>query len=115
VQIAEVPHVVSVASPYDAKNQISKDGTIAVASVAFDEQPLDMGKQPYNDVKASVSAATKARVQVEFGGEVAQFGEAVELPGLRGPGPVGRDRDPDHRVRVGDRNGPLRSEPRCSD
>ena len=70
-----MPHVVSVSSPYTHAAQVSKDGTIAVANVAFDESPLDMGKQPYKDLKASVSPATSAGVQVEFGGEVAQFGE----------------------------------------
>ena len=85
--MAEVPHVVSVASPYEAAaGQISKDGTIAVANVAFDEKPLDMGKQPYKDLKASVSAATSAGVQVEFGGEVAQFGEQSSSPGSEGLG-----------------------------
>jgi RND superfamily putative drug exporter len=45
-KMATVPHVVSVSSPYTASAQVSKDGTIAVSNVAFDESPLDMGKQP---------------------------------------------------------------------
>ena len=45
-----------------------------------------MGKQPYKDLKASVSAATSAGVQVEFGGEVAQFGEQSSSPGSEGLG-----------------------------
>jgi RND superfamily putative drug exporter len=85
-RMAKVSHVVSVASPYESATQISKDGTIAVANVAFDAKPLDMGKQPYNDLKASVSPATKAGVQVDFGGEVAQFGEQSTSAGSEGLG-----------------------------
>jgi putative drug exporter of the RND superfamily len=85
-KMATVPHVVSASSPYSAKAQVSKDGTIAVSNVAFDESPLDMGKQPYKDLKASVTPATGAGVQVEFGGEVAQFGEQNSSPGSEGLG-----------------------------
>jgi RND superfamily putative drug exporter len=84
--VAKVPHVVSVASPYQVPAQISKDRTIAVANVAFDASPLDLGKQPYRDLKASVSDATKAGVRVDFGGEVAQFGEQSGSPGSEGLG-----------------------------
>ena len=84
--MAGVSHVISVASPYDAGAQVSKDGTIAVANVAFDQSPLDMGKGPYNELKTSVSAATSHGVQVEFGGEVAQFGEQNSSPGSEGLG-----------------------------
>jgi RND superfamily putative drug exporter len=67
-RIVRLPHVTGVVSPYAAAGQISRDGTIAFATVRFDERGDAL---PTNDVKAVIAAAEAARspnLQVELGG-----------------------------------------------
>jgi RND superfamily putative drug exporter len=67
-RISRLPHVTGVVSPYAAQNQISRDGTIAFATVRFDERGDAL---PTNDVKAVIAAAktaASATLQVELGG-----------------------------------------------
>jgi RND superfamily putative drug exporter len=70
-KIASLPHVRSVASPYAAANarQISSDGTVAYATVIFDQQ---VGQNPVSAIKAVISAAKaadSAQLQVSVGGQ----------------------------------------------
>ncbi|HLJ99285.1 MAG TPA: MMPL family transporter [Streptosporangiaceae bacterium] len=70
-QIAVMPEVAGVVSPYDAHGgtQISRDGSIAYATVNFTKQD---GQLASTDVKRVVSAAEAARepgLQVELGGQ----------------------------------------------
>jgi RND superfamily putative drug exporter len=67
-RISRLPHVTGVVSPYVARDQISRDGTIAFATVRFDERGDAL---PTRDVKAVIAAAETARsanLQVELGG-----------------------------------------------
>jgi putative drug exporter of the RND superfamily len=67
-RISRLPHVTGVVSPYAARSQISSDGSIAYATVRFDERGDAL---PTKDIKAVVSAAEAARsanLEVELGG-----------------------------------------------
>jgi len=68
--VAKLPHVAAVASPFDAvgARQVSKDGTIAYATVTFDKQ---IGQTPKNAIKRVVSvakAADDSALDVSLGG-----------------------------------------------
>jgi RND superfamily putative drug exporter len=67
-RIRALPHVTGVVSPFAAPSQISRDGTIAYATVRFDERGDAL---PTKNVKAVVGVAETARsanLQVELGG-----------------------------------------------
>jgi putative drug exporter of the RND superfamily len=86
-QVATLPHVSSVASPYQATNsgQISKNGKIAFATVNFDEQGQNL---PVDDVKKVITdaqAASDSSLQVELGGqdiEQAQQSGSLDSTGI---------------------------------
>lgn len=70
-RIASLPHVQTVVSPYAAggAKQISKDGTVAYATVLFDGQ---IGQNPVSAVQKVISTAKAAgtsRLQVSLGGQ----------------------------------------------
>ena len=80
-QIEGMPEVAGVASPYDphGATQISRDGTIAYATVNFTKQE---GQLASADVKRVVSAAEAARqpgLQVELGGQAVASTEQPSL------------------------------------
>jgi RND superfamily putative drug exporter len=69
--VSKLPHVASVASPFaaGANGQISKDGTIAFATVTLDD---DVVTVPIDATKKLVSTAQKSAtdgLQVELGGQ----------------------------------------------
>jgi RND superfamily putative drug exporter len=81
-QVEHLPHVAKVVSPYSpetAGKAISKDGTIAFATVVFDEKanllPVDAAKR----VVTVARAAEKPGLQVELGGQAI---EKTEQPGF---------------------------------
>jgi RND superfamily putative drug exporter len=86
-EIAALPHVSSVASPYSAHGagQISKTGDIAFATVNFDEQGQNL---PVDDIKKVISvaqAADNSTLQVELGGndiEQAQQSGSLDSTGI---------------------------------
>jgi len=65
-----MPHVAAVTSPFSpaARGQISRDGTIAFATVQFDKQSQDLPKQAIKDVIAKAQSAAHAGFAVELGG-----------------------------------------------
>jgi putative drug exporter of the RND superfamily len=70
-QVAKLPHVASVASPYSPASggeAISKDGRIAFATVLFDEKANDLPKSAGERVVKVASAARQPGLQVELGG-----------------------------------------------
>jgi RND superfamily putative drug exporter len=77
-QVATLPHVRSVTDPFAANGaaQVSKDGTIAFATVTFDEQvqalPLSAGKA----LITTAQAAADSSLQVELGGQDIEQAEA---------------------------------------
>ncbi|RKS77859.1 RND superfamily putative drug exporter [Motilibacter peucedani] len=73
-EVAASPHVAAVTSPFDDAGtaQVSKDGTTAYASVAFDQQVPDLS---LDDVRRVVDLAQGARgegLEVEVGGNAVQ-------------------------------------------
>ena len=69
-QVAQLPHVASVLSPYSPAGgeAISKDGRIAFATVLFDEKANDLPKSAGEGVVKTATAARQAGLQVELGG-----------------------------------------------
>jgi putative drug exporter of the RND superfamily len=70
-QVAKLPHVASVVSPYSPASggeAISKDGRIAFATVLFDEKANDLPKSAGEGVVKVASAARQPGLQVELGG-----------------------------------------------
>ncbi len=64
-QLAEGKHVIDVADPYDPRGPtVSKDGTTAFATVAFDTQ--EIGPEDFEAAEKAVEVARDAGVQVEY-------------------------------------------------
>lgn len=79
--LAKLPDVVSVASPYDAVDAISADGTIARISVQYDKRAFSLDQASIDallDLRDEHSSP--ADFQVEAGGRVVRAGEH-EAPG----------------------------------
>jgi RND superfamily putative drug exporter len=70
-EVAALPHVRSVASPFTTAGaaQISKDGTVAFATVNFDEQTLNLPKAAVERVITTAQAAGDQQLQVALGGQ----------------------------------------------
>ncbi|HEX3621440.1 MAG TPA: MMPL family transporter [Acidimicrobiales bacterium] len=69
--VAGLPHVGSVTSPFTSAgaSQISKDGTIAFATVHFDEQSTDLTKPVVEQVIKTAEAGATPQLQVALGGQ----------------------------------------------
>jgi RND superfamily putative drug exporter len=80
--IAKVDHVDSVIDPYSqyAANAISKDGTIAYATVQFDGPTTSIPSSTVTEVEAAKTPATDAGIRVEFGGDIFQAGGVAVSP-----------------------------------
>jgi RND superfamily putative drug exporter len=80
--IAKVDHVSSVIDPYSqyAANAISKDGTIAYATVQFDGPTTSIPATTVTEVEAAKTPATDAGIRVEFGGDIFQSGGVAVSP-----------------------------------
>jgi putative drug exporter of the RND superfamily len=68
--VATLPHVRSVVSPFSTQGsgQISKDGTVAFATVNFNEQSQNLSKAAVQRVITSAQAAGDQRLAVAVGG-----------------------------------------------
>jgi RND superfamily putative drug exporter len=80
-RIAKMPHVTGVVSPYarGGDQAISRDRSIAFATVTFDKRANDLDKA---DIKRVISAAEGARspaLQVDLGGQAIQQAQEVSL------------------------------------
>jgi RND superfamily putative drug exporter len=77
-QVATLPHVRSVASPFTAAGagQISKNGTVAFATVIFDEQTQSLPKAAVKRVITTAQAAGDSQLQVALGGPDIENAEA---------------------------------------
>ncbi len=84
-EVSRLPHVGRVASPYAAggARQISRSGTIAYATVTYDEQANSL---PLTSIKRVIRVARSAAdrdLQVQLGGQ------ATERTDMMGPGGLG--------------------------
>jgi len=78
-QVAHLPHVVGVHSPYAGPAAISRDGTIAYATVLLDQQAEQI---PSADVRTIIHAAQDAAgggLRIELGGDAIRGAE--QAPG----------------------------------
>jgi RND superfamily putative drug exporter len=81
--VATLPHVRSVASPYTTAGaaQISKDGTVAFATVTLDEQTQNLPKAAVERLITTAQAAADHQVQVALGGQ--DIEQAESQPGSK--------------------------------
>ena len=79
--VARLPHVAAVVSPYSPRgaHQIAADGTVAFATVIFDEQARTVPHEAVNRVIATAEHAAAPSLQVALGGQAI---ELVERPSL---------------------------------
>ena len=72
--LTHVNHVVSATNPLaPASPAMSKDGTIAYATVNFSEQPKLLGSSYFSSLERATLPATNAGLQVEYGGGLDQL------------------------------------------
>jgi putative drug exporter of the RND superfamily len=84
-RLARVPHVTNIVSPYEAAGtgHVSKDGTVAFATVTFDEQAGDIGTSLSKQFVDAAQAGDQTNLKVAVAGEVA---ENANPPSLGGAG-----------------------------
>ncbi|BCJ31570.1 MMPL family transporter [Actinocatenispora sera] len=87
--VGKLPHVVRATSPFATANspQVSRDGTIAYAPMAFDVVPASLDTGYLHQLDDAVAPARHAGLQVEYGGGAGQVGQQTndarsELIGL---------------------------------
>ena len=79
-QVRDLPHVTSVVSPYAPGQQaISRDGTIAFATVVFDQRANVLPKAAVNRVITTAESARSQSLQVELGGQAIEQAQAGSL------------------------------------
>src|SRR4051794_1871950 len=73
-QVAKLPHVTGVVSPYGpaGARAVSSDGRIAFATVNFDQRANDLPKDDIRHVVSVARAAGSSAVQVDLGGQAIQ-------------------------------------------
>ena len=79
--MAQLPHVVSVVSPYSAAgaDQISSGHAVAFATVTFDEQARSLPDTAINRVISTAEAARGPSLQVALGGQAIEHAEKPSL------------------------------------
>jgi RND superfamily putative drug exporter len=79
-RVARLPHVTSVLSPYaTGAHSISRDGTIAFATVNFDKRADALPKAAVNSVISTAESARSSTLQVELGGQAIEQAQATSL------------------------------------
>jgi putative drug exporter of the RND superfamily len=85
-EVAELPHVATVSSPYTDQAAISRDGTIGYATIVLDGKSTEV---PIADVETIIDTAHKAGgdgLQVELGGDAIRNAEEGEGGAAEGAG-----------------------------
>src|SRR3984885_6979269 len=79
-RVAQLPHVTSVISPYAAgQHAISRDGTIAFATVNFDERANALPTAAVKRVITTAESARSATLNVELGGQAIEQAQQASL------------------------------------
>ncbi|MGB6455622.1 MAG: MMPL family transporter, partial [Streptosporangiaceae bacterium] len=75
--VAKLPDVIKAVSPFSSPSTgaVSKDGTIAYASVSFDANPSSLDTSYLDRLNSAVAPARNAGLQVEYGGGVGEIGQ----------------------------------------
>ena len=77
-RVRTLPSVAAVASPFAAKQTISKDGRTAYATLLFDKQAADLDKHDVERVIETARSGARAGLQVELGGQAIQMAQRAE-------------------------------------
>ncbi|MEV6971053.1 MMPL family transporter [Hamadaea sp. NPDC051192] len=77
---AKLPHVLTATSPFAAANspQVSKNGQIAYATIAFDVVPGSLDQSYLDQLDAAVAPARAAGLTVDYGGGAGQIDDATD-------------------------------------
>jgi putative drug exporter of the RND superfamily len=67
-RVAQLPHVRSVSSPYRSGGEISKDGTIGLATVNLDAQAADIPNAAVQAIVSTAQSADSSLLNVQLGG-----------------------------------------------
>jgi RND superfamily putative drug exporter len=67
-RVAKLPHVTSVISPYAPGGQISRDGTIGLATVNLDAQAQDIPNSAVTTLISTAQSADSSLLNVQLGG-----------------------------------------------
>jgi putative drug exporter of the RND superfamily len=79
-RVAGLPHVTSVISPYaPGQRAISRDGTIAFATVNFDERANALPKAAVDSVITAAESARSATLDVQLGGQAIEQAQQASL------------------------------------
>jgi RND superfamily putative drug exporter len=79
-RISGLPHVTAVVSPYaSGAHAVSKDGTIAFATISFNEPAAQLPKAAVDQVIKTAEAARSPRLQVELGGQAIEQVEQTSV------------------------------------
>jgi putative drug exporter of the RND superfamily len=75
--VSKLPNVIKAVSPFSSSNSgtVSKDGTIAYASVAWNVNPNSLDASYLDKLNNAVAPATKAGLQVEYGAAAGEIGQ----------------------------------------
>ncbi|HEY1590799.1 MAG TPA: MMPL family transporter [Solirubrobacteraceae bacterium] len=79
-RVARLPHVTGVVSPYaPGQHAISRDGTIAFATVNFDERANALPKAAVNQVISTAESARSTALDVQLGGQAVEQAQQASL------------------------------------
>jgi putative drug exporter of the RND superfamily len=85
--VSELPHVAGVASPYeDDATALSRDGTIAYATLALDGLATDVPKASVVRIIETAQAAAGDGLRVELGGDAVRAAQEAEGGAAEGAG-----------------------------
>ena len=75
--VSKLANVIKAVSPFSSSNSgtVSKDGTIAYASVAWNVNPNSLDTSYLDKLNNAVAPATKAGLQVEYGAGAGEIGQ----------------------------------------
>ncbi len=75
--VSKLPHVIKAASPFGSANTgtISKDGSIAYASVSWNVNPYSLGPDYLHKLNTAVAPATRAGLRVDYGSGAGNIGQ----------------------------------------
>src|SRR5215469_4428497 len=78
--VSKLPNVIRAVSPFASSNSgaVSKDGTIAYASVGWNVNPDSLDTSYLDKLNNAVAPATKANLQVEYGGGAGEIGQQTK-------------------------------------